>query len=189
VEAGEDDPMRLMPDGRVTRASALPAGNPIPDVKTANPLRESDIPPAVLNEMKAGARGMAADPNPGARRMLPADAQRMRAWALSRWQHLAAAANPVELEELAQLRAERTKRDHPLGDMPLIVLTRGLPESDGPDAKTLEEEHRKAHAAVALMSSRGKLIVAERSGHHVQIDEPELVVSSIADVVSAARKR
>jgi hypothetical protein len=39
------------------------------------------------------------------------------------------------------------------------------------------------------MSTRGRLIVAEHSGHHVQLDEPELVATSIASVVSTAAKR
>lgn len=73
--------------------------------------------------------------------------------------------------------------------MPLVVLTRGLPDEEGPDAKSREEEHRKDHAAAALMSTRGRLIVAEHSGHHVQLDEPELVATSIASVVSTAAKR
>jgi hypothetical protein len=33
-----------------------------------------------------------------------------------------------------------------------------------------------------------KLIVATRSGHHVQLDEPELVVKAIRDALAAARK-
>jgi pimeloyl-ACP methyl ester carboxylesterase len=188
VEAGADDPWRMLPDGRLARASALAKGLAVPEVKTANPLREADVPPAALNQMKEAARALVADANAGPRGKLPQDAQRMRTWALSRWQHLAAAVNPVEIEELALLHAERAQREHPLGDMPLVVLTRGLPDEEGPDAKTREEEHRKDHAAAALMSTRGRLIVAERSGHHVQLDEPGLVVTSIASVVSAAAK-
>jgi pimeloyl-ACP methyl ester carboxylesterase len=188
VEAGADDPWRMLPDGRLARASALAKGLAVPEVKTANPLREADVPPAALNQMKEAARALVADANAGPRGKLPQDAQRMRTWALSRWQHLAAAVNPVEIEELALLHAERARREHPLGDMPLVVLTRGLPDEEGPDAKTREEEHRKDHAAAALMSTRGRLIVAERSGHHVQLDEPGLVVTSIASVVSAAAK-
>src|SRR5262249_40965650 len=35
VEAGADDPLRMMPDGTVVRASSLGAGQTIPPVKTA----------------------------------------------------------------------------------------------------------------------------------------------------------
>jgi pimeloyl-ACP methyl ester carboxylesterase len=112
----------------------------------------------------------------------------MRAWALAQVGHVAAAVNPFENEELAVLRAERAKGEHPLGDIPLFVLTRGKSEEEGPDGKAFEAEHRRDHAAMAAMSLNGKLIIAEHSGHHIQIDEPELVIKAIRDALAAARK-
>jgi pimeloyl-ACP methyl ester carboxylesterase len=41
---------------------------------------------------------------------------------------------------------------------------------------------------MAAMSRNGNLIVATRSGHHVQLDEPELVIKAIRDALAAARK-
>jgi pimeloyl-ACP methyl ester carboxylesterase len=72
--------------------------------------------------------------------------------------------------------------------MPLIVLTRGKSEEEGPDGKAFEAEHRRDHAAMAAMSRNGKLIIAEHSGHHVQIDEPELVIKAIRDTLAGTRK-
>jgi pimeloyl-ACP methyl ester carboxylesterase len=188
VEAGADNPWRMLPDGKLARSSDLVKGNPIPAVKVAGPLRVSDIPPDVLSQMKAGAQMLAQSPNEPPRDKLPPDAQRMRAWALAQVGHIAAAVNPVEHEELAGLRAELAKSEHPLGDMPLIVLTRGISEEKGPDGKAFEAEHRRGHAAMAATSRNGKLIVATRSGHHVQLDEPELVVKAIRDALAEARK-
>jgi hypothetical protein len=102
--------------------------------------------------------------------------------------HVAAAVNQFENEELAGLRAERAKSEHPLGDTPLIVVTRGKSEEEGPDGKAFEAEHRRDHAAMAAMSRNGKLIIAEHSGHHVQIDEPELVIKAIRDTLAGTRK-
>jgi pimeloyl-ACP methyl ester carboxylesterase len=110
----------------------------------------------------------------------------MRAWTLAQLGHIAAGVNPFEHEELAALRAERTKSQYPLGDKPLIVLTRGIPDED---SKELEEEHRRDHAAIATISRNGKLVIASRSGHHVQLDEPELVVNAIREVLTTAPKR
>jgi hypothetical protein len=112
----------------------------------------------------------------------------MRTWALGQLGHVAAAVNPFEYEELAALRAERVKAEYPLGDLPLLVITRGIPDETGPNAAAMEEEHRKDHAAVAALSRRGKQAIAARSGHHVQLEEPELVVSAIQQVLAAARK-
>jgi pimeloyl-ACP methyl ester carboxylesterase len=185
VEAGADNPWRIMPDGKLARSSDLAKGQPIPAVKVSNPLRVSDIPPGALSQMKAGAQSLAKHPNEPPRDKLPPDAQRMRAWALGQLGHIAAGVNPFEHEELAALRAERAKSKYPLGDMPLIVLTRGISEED---SKALEEEHRRDHAAVAAMSRNGKLLIAAHSGHHVQLDEPELVIQSIREVLAAVRK-
>lgn len=100
-------------------------------------------------------------------------------------EHIAAGVNPFELEERAQLRAERTKDRYPLGDMPLIVSTRGIADEND---KTLEDEHRLVHEAIAAMSRKGKLVVAEHSGHHVQLEEPELVIKSIGELLAALKK-
>lgn len=190
VEAGADDPWRTMPDGRLVRASALATGRPIPPAKTSEPLREEEIPPGALAQIKAGLSDASAHANEPPRDKLPIEAQRMRTWALGQVKHVVAAVNPVESEELAALRASRTEggREHPLGALPLVVLTRGLPEEQGPDAKAMEADHRRDHVAAAALSTRGTLIVAERSGHHVQLDEPDLVVSAIRQVLAGVRR-
>src|SRR5205085_5851600 len=51
VEAGADNPRRLLPDGKMGYSSALATGRPIPAVKVSNPLRVSDIPPIALRQM------------------------------------------------------------------------------------------------------------------------------------------
>jgi pimeloyl-ACP methyl ester carboxylesterase len=189
VEAGADDPLRMLGDGRVVHSSDLATGKAIPSVQTSSPLRESDIPPAALAQIMAGLPDASLHANDPPRDKLPIEAQRMRTWALGQVKHVAAAVNPFENEELAELRADRARDDHPLGDMPFIVLTRGLPDETGPDGPALEAEHRKEHITMATLSRRGKLIVAEHSGHHIQLDEPQLVVTTIQQVVVAAAKR
>ena len=189
VEAGADDPWRRTANGALVRSSDLVTGQVVPPVKTSGPLRIGDIPPAALAQMRAAAADLSRHPNSPPRDRLPVDAQRMRSWALGRLGHIAAAVNPFEYEELAALRSERSKPEYPLGDLPLVVITRGIPEETGPTARAMEEEHRKDHAAVAALSRRGKQLIATRSGHHVQLEEPELVVSAIEQVVSALTDR
>jgi pimeloyl-ACP methyl ester carboxylesterase len=186
IEPGADDPRRLLQDGKVVHASDLASGRSIPAVKVATPLRVSDIPSAALDRMMAAAKESARNANPGPRDKLPADAKRMRTWALGQVGHVAAAVNPFEAEELADMAAERKKSVYPLGDMPLLVLTRGIAEEEGPDGKALEAEHRRDHQAIADTSRSGKLVIAPHSGHHVQLDEPELVIQSIHEVLTAA---
>ena len=42
--------------------------------------------------------------------------------------------------------------------------------------------------ATARLSTRGQHIVAERGGHWIPLDEPELVVQAVREVVRAARQ-
>jgi pimeloyl-ACP methyl ester carboxylesterase len=189
LEGGFDNPWRMV-NGTLVRAEELTTGKPIPDVKTSGPLRESDIPEVAMKQMQAGAKSLVRGANDPPRSQLPPDAQRVRTWVLSRWQHLAAAVNPVEAEELAILRKERASGNHPLGDMPLVVVTRGIADENGPGGNEVELERRKKeHAELAKSLSRnGRQVIAERSGHHVQIEAPEVVITSVRDVISQARK-
>ena len=187
VDGGEDDPERLMPDGSVGRASMLAKGAPIPPVKTSGPLRIADIPADSLAAIRRGIAATAPHATDPPRDRLPDDAKKMRTWALAQIGHVAAGVNPVEVEELAVLRKERIDDPQVYGDMPLIVITRGRPESDGTAAT--EEARRAAHKAIASASRRGRWLLAERSGHHVQIEQPDVVVAAIKDVLSAAQSR
>ena len=86
------------------------------------------------------------------------------------------------------LRAQRTGTAPVLGDRPLTVLSRGLPEDSSPAGRTGEEEHRRDQAALVALSRTGKQVAAKRSGHHIPLDEPDLVVAAIREVLAAASR-
>jgi pimeloyl-ACP methyl ester carboxylesterase len=188
VEGGHDNPWRKLPERGLVRSSELATGAPFPAVQTSNPLRLSDLQGRIRDQIQAGVAQLRRNPNEPPRHKLPADAQRMRAWALGRMGHILAGVNPFLEEELALLRAAREQNGKLYGDMPLVVITRGLSHESGPDSKTFHEERKQEHAVLASLSRRGKHIIAQRSGHHVQIDQPELVVEAIREVVRAAQR-
>ena len=181
VDAGDDDPERIMPDGSIGRASMLAKGVPIPPIKTSGPLRIAEIPAGALAAMRAGIAKTQPQANDPPRDKLPAEAKQMRSWALGQIGHIAAGVNPVEVEEIVLLRKERMDTPQAYGDMPLIVITRGIPESDETAARA--EERRRAHKAIASASRRGRWLIAGKSGHHVQIDQPDVVIDAIRDVI------
>lgn len=186
VDGGRLNPRRLI-NGKLVTLPDTATGQAVPPVKTANPLRESDIPSAARAQIEAAAKQMAPTANQSPRDKLPADVQRMRTWVRSQVKHYLAYVNPFEAEELALMIADEKNKKHPLGDIPLIVLTAGRPEY-GPDKQALEDERMKAQAALQLLSRKGKQVIAKGSGHHIQIEDPELVIKSIREVVTAARK-
>jgi pimeloyl-ACP methyl ester carboxylesterase len=79
-----------------------------------------------------------------------------------------------------------------LGDIPLIVLSHGqtqrVPGLSEEVNQQKEQTEQQMQVELAAQSSRGKRIVAEKSGHLIQIDQPELVLEAIREVVEAARR-
>jgi pimeloyl-ACP methyl ester carboxylesterase len=162
VDGGRLNPLRFI-DGKLVSLPETATGRRVPPVKTSNPLRERDIPPDARAQIEAAARRSAPTANEPPRDKLPADAQRMRTWALSQVKHYAAYVNPFEAEELAGMIAEQKSKENPLGDIPLIVLTAGNPEY-GPDKQALEEDRKKNQAALATLSSPQPSVVRRPAG-------------------------
>ncbi len=79
-----------------------------------------------------------------------------------------------------------------LGAKPLIVLTRGKAESvpgmTEEETDLTTQGWLKLQAELAKRSSGGKQIIAEKSGHYIQFDQPELVIESIRQVVELTRR-
>ncbi len=77
-----------------------------------------------------------------------------------------------------------------LPDIPAIVLVAGRNVyPDGWPSLTLGRIWRELQESIASRLPHGRLIVAERSGHFIQRDQPELVVDAIRQVTEAARER
>jgi pimeloyl-ACP methyl ester carboxylesterase len=74
----------------------------------------------------------------------------------------------------------RAKQQHPLGDRPLVVLTRGM-DSTQPVIDV--------HAALARLSSNARHTVVKDSGHEVHLFQPAVVAQAIRDVMQAARDK
>lgn len=68
-----------------------------------------------------------------------------------------------------------------LHDLPLAVVTRRFPNAAG------GASWNTAQTDLAAMSSRSSLIAAERSGHNVNIDRPDVVADAIRQVWEMAR--
>jgi pimeloyl-ACP methyl ester carboxylesterase len=79
-----------------------------------------------------------------------------------------------------------------LGDIPLIVLSHDkqqpMPGLSAGDIREFEQTFQQMQVELAAQSSNGKRIVAEKSGHYIQLDQPELVIDAIREVVEAARR-
>ena len=64
-----------------------------------------------------------------------------------------------------------------------------MEDEQGVPATVLDEDRRRLQADLATLSRRGRRVVAARSGHHMQLEEPRLVARAIREVVEEARRR
>jgi pimeloyl-ACP methyl ester carboxylesterase len=89
-----------------------------------------------------------------------------------------------ELEAFA--RTQQTERTHAglgrLGDIPLIVLSRGK-MSDPPSARDLA--WREGQQQLLDLSTRSEQIFADQSGHNIHLDQPEAVVNAVRRLIEA----
>jgi pimeloyl-ACP methyl ester carboxylesterase len=101
---------------------------------------------------------------------LPERDQQLHRWAES----LKPALPTVETAEDCLSQLARTEQpSHPLGSVPLVVVSTG---DDLPNYKKLQTE-------LLSLSTRSKHLIADRSFHSVEIDQPEVVVEAIRQVV------
>jgi pimeloyl-ACP methyl ester carboxylesterase len=87
-------------------------------------------------------------------------------------------------ESLAQVRAAHITS---LGNIPLIVLYRGISDTPMPDMTPDAEKQWwfELQTELTALSPQGKLVLADRSGHHIQLDQPNLVIDAIEQVLTA----
>jgi pimeloyl-ACP methyl ester carboxylesterase len=78
---------------------------------------------------------------------------------------------------LARLSQVRASQERPMGDRPVIVLTRGQGGS------------AEAHARLARQSSNSRHTIVPEAGHEIHLFAPPAVVSAIQDVSTAVRQK
>jgi len=89
-------------------------------------------------------------------------------------------------EQLRKLR-------RPFGDMPVLVLTRGVSPYAVPGKpqsalnKATEDENFAIQKETAALSTRGKQRVVPGAGHVIQADKPEAVVEAVLDVLNQVK--
>jgi pimeloyl-ACP methyl ester carboxylesterase len=90
-----------------------------------------------------------------------------------------------------------TLRDAPVttvaevGDLPLIVLSRGLeeplPRLTAAETKQVEQTWQIMQAELAAMSSNSRQITAKQSSHYIQLQQPDLVIDAIQQLMHATQ--
>ena len=188
---GTHEDTTLMLNGKVVRVREGARGASIPPVQTMK--TSPPAPPSAADKEQFEVNRTIFGPpriEPPFD-MLPRRIQQLRLWALSH-PKLAARGEDFWADELQAMYTARKTRPQPLGDTPLAVLIGGR-ESDAPpgvaadDWKRLAAEKREQKLGFADLSRNSKVVIDPKSGHHVALEDPDLVVDTIRQVVEAAR--
>jgi len=113
---------------------------------------------------------------------LPEYAQGVRRWAIQQPKYYAQ--DDDYLPEIsARIYAQSSVKKHPLGHVPLVVLTRDKYDYPVPNAASLVKEHQDQQARMAKLSSRGRQVVIPNSGHEIHLYAPDAVVKGIRELM------
>ena len=96
----------------------------------------------------------------------------------------------VLVNSLPEFLAEVKRDARPFGALPLTALTAGRMSTPGVTPEVAERLHREwiaMHKEIVARSTRGRWILAERSTHYIQRDQPELVVQAVRDMLDTVR--
>ena len=191
VDSTHEDTVLIM-NGKLKRMRELSGGRTLPPIRTNISATEKELSAEekqnILNQMGTPKIGSPYN-------RLPAEMQALRLWVLTQPRHYTADDNDYMGEEFAELYAARQKQEYPLGDAPLVVLLQ-KPEKPGApppgisadEWERFNDEKRRQKMEFTKLSRNSKLIVAENSGHHIQLDEPAVVANAIQQVVEAVRR-
>jgi pimeloyl-ACP methyl ester carboxylesterase len=81
---------------------------------------------------------------------------------------------------VAELYQARQKAPHPLGSLPLVILTRGV---------NTDKERIAAYDELAKLSTKSRHTVVADAGHEIHLFQPAVVIEAIREVITLARSR
>lgn len=117
--------------------------------------------------------------------------ERVRAAIASSGSHLEAM-----IAESEGVYAAGTQPVESLGDLPLTVISHGhldanaVPPSLGPEVRDeYERTWQGLQKEITELSTRGRRIVAEQSGHNIIFDQPEIIIDAILEMLNAPADR
>lgn len=184
---GTHEDTQLNLNGKLQRIRELSQGRAIPPIQTSISAGDKTLSAEEMKQIESFLRQTGPPRISPPFDRLPPEIQQVRLWALGQPQHYAADNDPYWGEEFAEIYSARKSGGHSLGDIPLIVLTRGKSEYPDTEAgRELDRERKRMQLELLQLSRNSKQVIAQASGHHIQLDAPTLVIRAIREVVDSA---
>ena len=121
---------------------------------------------------------------------LPAQFQPLHLWALGKILPLVKTWGLNLHYDLSRVHQIRLADRHPLGNMPLVVLTASefnAIQAPGMTPEQGKQDHLRLQNDLAELSTNSRHVMVLDSGHEVYLYKPAIVVHSISKVVSSVR--
>jgi pimeloyl-ACP methyl ester carboxylesterase len=180
VEAVQEDQKIFMGGDNPQLIRDFAKGRPLPAVQTHFTAQPDTSQQAAMN----------TDIDPLFKKF-PDSIQQMQIWAQSQTQFIKAVQGEMDWspEDVANIYTHKNDADYMLGNMPLVVITRGKGGFDGrADSLQLEKERLQAQEQLVDLSSNNKHIIDMNSGHNIHVEDPAIVIKAIKDVFTACTK-
>ena len=178
--------------GKLVHLRDIAKADPVPNVQTMKSSPPKPVTKEQLDQFESDLKS--SPPRISAPfDKLPKSIQEMRLWVLSQPPRAASVGQDFLAEEFRDIYEARAKTAYPLGNLPLVVLLQKLgyelpPGVDPEEWKRISDEKRRQKIEFTNLSHNSKLIVAENSGHHIQLDEPQVVIDAVRLVVESSRR-
>jgi pimeloyl-ACP methyl ester carboxylesterase len=120
----------------------------------------------------------------------PESIQRRQTWAQSQPHYIPAVQAEMDWspEDVSNLYQHRNAKEYLLGNMPLVVMTRGKGGFEGrKDSLQLEKERLAAQEQLVHLSMNSKHIIDMNSGHNIHVEDPGAVIEAIKEVLFAVK--
>lgn len=96
-------------------------------------------------------------------------------------------ANVSEAQNIA-LSDDQVKKYKTQNEFPTIVIRHGIPDIfsilSPQDSLKAENEWKKSQERISSLSSNSEVWIAERSGHNIHIEQPEIVIQAIENLLN-----
>ena len=172
---------RILIGGKPTRIREFASGRPEPTLQ--------QFFKSAYNEMIDSSAAAQAVIEPPLDR-LPDSIQKLQLWAQVQKKYIDASSAEMEWspEDVANLYRHQGEAAYKLGNIPLIVITRGKGGYDGrSDSLELETERIQLQKELSQLSTNSKFIVDQNSGHNIHLEDPAMVIQCIREVYEAAK--
>lgn len=91
-------------------------------------------------------------------------------------------------EEMAAFYSAWARTPHPLGSVPLVVITGTKPRTPPPGLTEVQLRSDSMRLDLSRLSSRSRAVSDSMSGHHVERDNPGLIVEVVRTMMRAGRE-